>query len=733
MKNIITVLKRFSAITIVLISNLTYGQQKNVLFIAVDDLKPNLGCYGDKMAVSPNIDSLAQMGTIFGNAHTQQAVCAPSRASLLTGWRPDRTQVWDLHTLIRDKNPDVVTLPQYFKENGYQTLATGKVFDPRSVDDFHDAPSWSVPYVQVTAPKYMEATETVATEAADYPDDDYKDGKVALAGIDLLKQAAENDQPFFVAVGFAKPHLPFVAPQKYWDLYDRDSIQINPFQEFAANSPDYAYQPGWELRSYADIPDVGEDIPEDKQIEVIHGYYACVSFVDAQVQRVINELDSLGLRDSTIIVLWGDHGWHLGDHAMWAKHSNFEQATRSPLIIVDPDIPGGKYVTSPVEFVDIFPTLCELTGLPIPDSLAGTSLVPILSGQTDRVKDYAVSQYHRNGTKEGYTIRADRYRYTEWLDINYREGVLPYSDDIVIDRELYDYKTDPRETVSLIYDPAYKSVLDSMKAMLADFLKNQFPEHSTPDTDHNLLYNGSFENDVNFWIQRACSFEITDAFAQDSAHSLFISNRTKVWGGAAQTFTSNLAEEGKGDYILSAYYRSESGIDTAKLQVKLTYGGQSKYIQAFGTFDSNGWTHIVDTLTLSWDNTLEEAKVTAMTVGDISKNYYVDNISIIKDSVYTAISKDFNTLKAQKFELFANYPNPFNPVTNISFSLPHKSRVKLVVYSLLGEKVADLTDNFYEAGRHNILFNGEKLASGVYIYHIQAGNFSQSRKMILMK
>ena len=726
------IISKFILLYLLAATGFVYAQQKNILFIAVDDLKPNLGCYGNEMAISPNIDRLAEFGTVFGNAHTQQAVCAPSRASLLTGWRPDRTQVWDLSTLIRDKNPDVVTLPQYFKQNGYQTAATGKIFDARSVDDSHDALSWSIPYVKVTAPKWMEATEAVATEAADYPDDDYKDGKVALAGIDLLKQAAQNDQPFFVAVGFSKPHLPFVAPKKYWDLYDRDSIKIHPFQEFAANSPDYAYQPGWELRSYADIPEVGIPISEEKQKEVIHGYYACISFIDTQIQRVLSELDSLGLRDSTIIVLWGDHGWHLGDHAMWAKHSNFEQATRSPLIIVDPDIEGGKYITSPVEFVDIFPTLCELAGLTIPDSLAGTSLVPILKGETDRVKQFAVSQYHRNGTKEGYTIRTDRYRYTEWVDINYRQGILPYSENIVIDRELYDYQTDPMETVSLINDPAYKNVLDSMHTMLSAFLKNQFPDSGAPEIGGNLLFNGSFEDDVNFWVQRACTFEITHDIVQDSASALYISNRTKNWGGASQTFTSALAENGKGDYIVSAYYRSASGADTAKIQIKLTYGDNSKYIQAFGTFDSSGWTHIVDTLNISWDNELDEAKLTLMTVGDLSKNYYADNVSVVRDTVLSAINSRTDH-KPRKFELYANYPNPFNPVTTISFALPYKSKINLTVYNLLGEKVAELADGDFNEGLHKIAFNAVNLSSGVYIYRLKADNFVQSKKMILLK
>jgi arylsulfatase A-like enzyme len=460
---------------IILVGTQVAQQKKNILFIAVDDLKPNLGCYGDKFAISPNIDKLADEGIIFTNNQCQQAVCGPSRASLLTGYRPDRTKVWDLKTLIRDKNPDIITLPQYFMQNGYQTTGTGKIFDPRSVDKKLDEPSWSIPFSNVHGNRWMVSSEKVSTESSEIAEEEYTDGKIAAKGLELLENLASGSAPFFLAVGFKKPHLPFVAPQKYWDLYDRDSVKIAPFQEHAANSPSYVYNNGGELRNnYVDIPKSG-DISIEKQKELIHGYYACVSFIDAQIGKLLDKVDSLGIKDNTIIVLWGDHGWHLGDHAQWTKHTNFEQATRSPLIFSVPSISGGKKNSSPTEFVDIFPTLCELTGVSIPSDRAGTSLVPLINDPTAKVKDYAVSQYKKAGY-EGYTIRTERYRYTEWIDLEYREGTKPYDANIVYDRELYDYKNDPLETVSLINNPNYQNVLDSLKSFLSEFLIHQFDD-----------------------------------------------------------------------------------------------------------------------------------------------------------------------------------------------------------------------------------------------------------------
>ncbi|MBI9063334.1 MAG: sulfatase [Marinilabiliaceae bacterium] len=454
------------------------AQQKNVLFIAVDDLKPIGGCYDRPEVKTPNMDLLAQTGFVFKNNHCQQAVCAPTRASLLTGKRPDYTQIWDLKTQIRDMNPDIRTMPQYFKEKGYQTAAVGKVFDLRSVDSQHDSLSWSKPYVSmkssnVTGGGYIHETKRVSTECADVPDSVTLDGRVVAESIQLLDELSTDEQPFFLAVGFHKPHLPFVAPKKYWDLYDRDQIQLASYREKPIGAPGYASQPGWEVRSqYDDVPkDFKVPISEEKQKELIHGYYACVSFIDQQIGNLIAYLDEKGLRQNTVIVLWGDHGWHLGDHDMWCKHTNYEQATRSPLMVAL----GDNYIgqsSSPTEFVDVFPTLCQLAGVETPNDIDGLSLVPLITGELTSLKPHAVSQFHRNKVLMGYAFRNERYRYIIWLKDNYRSN-QPYRSELIDAEELYDYTLDPLETTNQATNPEYSSIRQEMLEKAIQFFKEQ--------------------------------------------------------------------------------------------------------------------------------------------------------------------------------------------------------------------------------------------------------------------
>ena len=453
--------------------------QPNILFIAVDDLKPMMGCYGDSLIKTPNLDQLAHTGVVFTNAHCQQAVCAPSRASILTGKRPDFTKIYDLKTLIRDKNPQIKTMPQYFREQGYTTAAVGKVFDVRSVDQGHDSLSWSIPYEAVKGANsrgggYVYETRRISTESPDVADSLTLDGRVLKRSSALLSELAGKDAPFFLAVGFHKPHLPFVAPKKYWDLYDRNNFQIHPFQEHAKGAPEFAYQPGWEIRSiYKDIPQ-NERISDDKQLELIHGYHACVSFVDQQIGLLIRQLDELDLRENTIIVVWGDHGWHLGDHDMWCKHSNYEQATRSPLIISYSNTYKGVSI-APTEFIDVFPTICDLADVKLPGTLDGVSLAPVMSGVKGSVKDFAVSQFHRNGNLMGYAFRNERYRYIVWLKSNFKKDELgPFNEDFVVARELYDYLKDPFETVNVVDDKAYQTILKEWKRKSTAFFKDQY-------------------------------------------------------------------------------------------------------------------------------------------------------------------------------------------------------------------------------------------------------------------
>lgn len=505
----------------------------NVLFIAVDDLKPVLGCYGDKLVKSPNIDKLAQRGTVFMQNYCQQAVSGPTRASLMTGMRPDYTGIWDLKTKMRDVNPEILSLPQYFASKGYQTAGIGKIYDPRCVDDELDKPSWSIPYfknseqylavktgkpeaggyqlpaTKALAKKYREEgmakglkgkelTDFIAkyvkpsVECADVPDNAYNDGTNARYAKELLAKFSKSGKPFFFAVGFSKPHLPFVAPKKYWDLYKREEMPLAPFQQKALNGPEIGYHTAAELYAYSDIPDissfsdqkVGLDLPVAKQKELIHGYYAATSYTDAQIGILLNALDSLGLSKNTIIVLWGDHGWHLGDHNLWCKHTNFEQATHAPLLIASPTIKPSR-TKSQSEFVDIFPTLCDLTGLAIPAHLDGKSLVPVMKDPKVTIKEFSMSQYPRpqnklesgrlgwsDGEFMGYSLRTNQFRYTMWLKDTFRTKKT-FRSDLVIATELYDYEKDPNETVNVADDPGYSKVAKELNGKMTEFFKSQ--------------------------------------------------------------------------------------------------------------------------------------------------------------------------------------------------------------------------------------------------------------------
>ncbi len=454
----------------------TIKTQKNILFIAIDDLKPILGCYGDTLIKTPHIDQLASQGFVLENNHCQQAVCGPSRASLLTGKRPDYTKVWDLKTLIRDKNPNIVTLPQYFKQNGYKTAAVGKIFDFRSVDKGNDSISWTYKYDNFKhhseiGREYVNETEHVSMEITHVPDSLTADGEVVRRSKKYLRKFAKKEEPFFMAVGFYKPHLPFVVPQKYWDLYDRKDIELPAYQKAPEGAPTYATQPSWELRSgYADIPkDYETKIPVEKQLKLIHGYYAAVSFIDQQVGNVLAELDRLGLRENTVIVLWGDHGWHLGDHNMFCKHTNYEQATRSPLIFSAGKNRMGASQT-PTEFVDIFPTLCELTGIETPKNLDGLSLIPLMENKVSKIKDYAVSQFTRDNNKMGYAFRNENYRYIIWMKDKFTSE-RAFDEALIADEELYDYIKDPEERKNIAFEKDYIEIKTALKKQAITFFK----------------------------------------------------------------------------------------------------------------------------------------------------------------------------------------------------------------------------------------------------------------------
>lgn len=436
----------------------------NVLLILVDDLKPSFGAYGEEWVHSPNLDRLAARGMRFENAYCNQAVCAPSRNNLMIGSRSTSTGVYSLGMHFRKAVPEAVTLPQYFKNHGYHSAGIGKVFHigHGNINDKH---SWSIPfhpdkvidYVlpestdgQVTREQALFSNQSAnglprgaAWENADVADGDYADGRIAAEAIKRLQNYKQQQTPFFLAVGFTKPHLPFCAPRKYWELYDREQMPLAEFRTQPDGAPNYAHKKLGEINQYKPIENKWP-IPEEQQKTLIHGYYAALSYMDSQLGRVIDELDRLKLSENTIIVLWGDHGYHLGDHGSWTKHSNYEQAVRIPILCVAPGITKPNSSSQAmVETVDILPSIVELAGLPAhtgPQPIDGSSFVPVLKGEVQTVDDHAYHCFPRGG-RMGRCIRTERYRLVEWKPMRNPKANTEY--------ELYDYQEDPLETVNL--------------------------------------------------------------------------------------------------------------------------------------------------------------------------------------------------------------------------------------------------------------------------------------------
>lgn len=472
----------------------------NILFIAVDDLRPELGCYGAEHVVSPNIDRLASEGLIFERAYCQSAVCNPSRASLMTGKRPDTLKVWDLSTDMRTVNPEVVTLGQHLKTHGYHTVGIGKIFHNNNPDPA----TWSEPKLYIDGYPFdpdavyrgdegirgqeekksrllAQEQERIdqfghwylkaqATENVDVPDSAYFDGAQTDVAVVKLSELAQRDSPFFFAVGYYRPHLPFNAPQRYWDLYDREQIPLASNPDLPEGIPLMAVNTVRELRGYTDFGDLVHptegSLDEDRARLLRHGYFASVSYIDAQIGKLLAALDDLGLADNTIVILWGDHGWKLGEHNSWCKMTNLEIDARVPLILRTPGSSNrGVSSDALVEFVDVYPTLCDLAGIPVPDDLEGTSFAPLIDNPSRQWKRAAFTQFLRDGVwispdgveYMGYSVRTDRYRYTEWE--NWETGE-------VVATELYDHDADPAESRNVSEDERYSGVSDEMAAIL---------------------------------------------------------------------------------------------------------------------------------------------------------------------------------------------------------------------------------------------------------------------------
>jgi iduronate 2-sulfatase len=439
------------------------SRRPNVLLIMSDDLNNDLGTYGHPVVKTPNIDRLARRGVRFDRAYNQFPLCNPSRASLLTGLRPDTVRIYELVTQFRQNRPDAVTLPQLFRNNGYLSARVGKIYHygvPGQIGTagLDDPPSWDVTVNPRGVDKDEEPLLTnytadrglgsaLAFHASPASDEEHTDGKVASEAIALLER--NKDRPFFIAAGFYRPHCPYIAPQKYFDMYPLDQIEVpRASPEALAQYPTAAFftqPPNWGLT-------------EQQEREAIRAYYASISFMDANVGRLLDALDRLALTDNTVVVFMSDHGYSLGEHGQWMKQTLFEESARSPLILAGPGVGArGKGSPRTVEYLDLYPTVAGLAALRAPDTVEGRSLVPLLNDPTRAWNHAAFTQVRRGsaaaGFFMGYSIRTERWRYTEWEDG--KRGT-----------ELYDEKSDPGEMHNRASDPKARQTVNEMKKML---------------------------------------------------------------------------------------------------------------------------------------------------------------------------------------------------------------------------------------------------------------------------
>ncbi len=472
-----------STVLVSFVSGAEPTSRPNVLFIAIDDLRPALGCYEDKLAKTPNIDAFATAARQFNFAYVQQAVCGPSRTSMLTGRLPDQNSVWHNRNRFRETHPDLVTLPQLFKQAGFRCIALGKVFSGNKKE--LDPISWSEPET-LNAPswkKYLspenqgKGSKQAAWEAPVVDDDSYPDGKITELAVRKLRSLKKSGDSFFLAVGFFKPHLPFNAPKNYWELHRESEFFLPETQlKRIAASPEIALHTHRELGGYKGVR-TDEAVNARETAKLRHGYYACVSYIDAQVGRVLQTLKELGLDENTIVVLWGDHGFSLGEHSRWCKGTNFELDTHVPLIIRAPgmSLPGIP-TNALVESVDIYPTLAELAGVDAPAELAGQSMAELVRRPTASGRDYVLSQFNRpwKSTKPqimGYSIRSREQRYTRWIEWQSRDTVA---------EEFYDYSAAPIATETCVLeevnragDPLYETAQIRMSQQLDKMLKER--------------------------------------------------------------------------------------------------------------------------------------------------------------------------------------------------------------------------------------------------------------------
>ena len=629
--------------------------QYNVLFIIADDLRPLLGCYGHPEIHTPNIDRLAERGILFNRAYCQVPLCNPSRTSLLTGLRPQTTGILGNAGDFRQILPEVLDVQQYFNEHGYVVHSVGKV--AHAVVPFIPGPS---------------------SRALDVPDDAFTDGQTAKETEGIL--ADIKNQRFFLAVGFEKPHLPFHVPRKYYDLYNTQTFDLPVTSDYPKNSPFVARNSINIFRYYSDIPSGDVPISEEKTLELIRAYAASTSYMDAQVGRVLNQLDSLGLTEDTVVVFCGDHGFHLGEHGTWRKNTLFEVALRSPMII---SVPGQQpsRTDALVELVDIYPTLCEACEMLVPSELEGLSLMPVIEQPTRPWKTAAFSQRGESG----WSMRTTQYRYTEWG----RDGKGG--------RELYDYDADPDETVNIVDLPENAELVSHLSERLHAGWQAALPEVNQQVS-----------------VPRTLPWDINNDGVVDIRDLVLISSS---FGEEAPAYPKvDVNKDGKVnifDLLLVVVHFGESSTPTAP-----ALGGEV-------------WNP--ETLTEHFD--LVEQWLTQARLSNDGSLDFQQGIAALERLINTAIPKET--------ALLVNYPNPFNPETWIPYDLAEDSDVEIHIYNVEGESVRRLSLGFQGAGTYRTRSRaaywdgrnavGEPVASGVYFYTLQAGHIKATRQMVILK
>ena len=656
-----------AAFTTSLIPNLNVSAKGryNVLFIMVDDLRPLLGCYGHSEMHTPNIDRLAERGTVFNRAYCQWPLCSPSRTSYLTGLRPDTTSVTNNRDFFRETVPNVVTLPQHFKANGYHSQAVGRVFHLPDFQD--DENSWSVPSWRPTWTR-IDYETTPSWQALDIDDDALRDGKTAVRAVQVLNQIKERQ--FFLAVGFYKPHLPFRAPKKYFELYENTSFNL-PYlsgEETSDINP-----PHWnEARPYQDIPDNNEPISYEKVQELIRAYAATTSYTDAQIGRILDQLEALGLMETTVIAFCGDHGYNLSENSNIGKNIVYEASLHSPLIV---SIPGqiypGERTDALVELVDIFPTLCDACEIPILQELEGLSMYPVIEQPSLPWKTAAFSQRNQK-----LSMRTDRYRYTEERNL----------------KELYDYEVDPYSEQNIAELPENEDLVTHLSEMLHAGWQAALPEKlptQIPQPEY-------------------LPWDVNNDGIVDIEDLLFLSN----------SFGEENVENPKVDV------NNDGNVDIIDLLIIAAHLGETSNDSAPKSISLN---HQYTDQVEKWliDARLYENRSKTIQKGIANLELLITNI-IPQENV-----------------LLPNFPNPFNPETWIPYDLVEDTDVNIDIYNYKGETIRQLNIGFQSAGTYRTQSRaaywdgrnsvGEPVASGIYYYSIQIGQFIATRKMVATK